>query len=385
MKDKEKKEKLDYGNLNALIQTSRVILKIGLILAICGLVVFGFVILEKTQILSIIGTILSLIMPLFIGFAVAWLFEPLIKYFEGKSVSRKLSTTIVYILFILVLIILLGLVVPEFISQLKELISQVPLFLNDAKSFITNLFSKFADSEIDVATLQNDLIRQLESFLNNFTSNSVSSIVNGVTNVLSEGFKVILGLIIGFYISLDFDKVVGHIVDYIPKRHKKDLSKVLDELNIMARNYVSGTLFTSLIVAFLVFLGLIISGISSPLLFAVFCGITNIIPYFGPYIGGIPVIIVGFSISPMCGIISTIVIFVVQFVEGNIIHPLIIGKATSIHPITIVISLLIFEYFFGIGGMILATPIVGALKIIFNHFDSKYDLLDRIKPVKNEN
>lgn len=385
MKDKEKKEKLDYGNLNALIQTSRVILKIGLILAICGLVVFGFVILEKTQILSIIGTILSLIMPLFIGFAVAWLFEPLIKYFEGKSVSRKLSTIIVYILFILVLIILLGLVVPEFISQLKELISQVPLFLNDAKSFITNLFSKFADSEIDVATLQNDLIRQLESFLNNFTSNSVSSIVNGVTNVLSEGFKVILGLIIGFYISLDFDKVVGHIVDYIPKRHKKDLSKVFDELNIMARNYVSGTLFTSLIVAFLVFLGLIISGISSPLLFAVFCGITNIIPYFGPYIGGIPVIIVGFSISPMCGIISAIVIFVVQFVEGNIIHPLIIGKATSIHPITIVISLLIFEYFFGIGGMILATPIVGALKIIFNHFDSKYDLLDRIKPVKNEN
>lgn len=385
MKDKEKKEKLDYGNLNALIQTSRVILKIGLILAICGLVVFGFVILEKTQILSIIGTILSLIMPLFIGFAVAWLFEPLIKYFESKSVSRKLSTIIVYILFILVLIILLGLVVPEFISQLKELISQVPLFLNDAKSFITNLFSKFADSEIDVATLQNDLIRQLESFLNNFTSNSVSSIVNGVTNVLSEGFKVILGLIIGFYISLDFDKVVGHIVDYIPKRHKKDLSKVLDELNIMARNYVSGTLFTSLIVAFLVFLGLIISGISSPLLFAVFCGITNIIPYFGPYIGGIPVIIVGFSISPMCGIISAIVIFVVQFVEGNIIHPLIIGKATSIHPITIVISLLIFEYFFGIGGMILATPIVGALKIIFNHFDSKYDLLDRIKPVKNEN
>ena len=381
MKDKEK---LDYKNLNALIQTSRVILKLGLVLAICGLVIFGFIILEKTQILGIIGTILGLMLPLFIGIAVAWLFEPMIRYLEKKDITRKLATTIVYVVFMLVLLLLIGLVIPEFISQLKELISQAPVFLSKGREFVIGLFSKIGDSEIDINKIQTDIINQFEGFVNNFASNSLTGIVNGITNVFSQGLQVIVGLIIGFYLSLDFEKYVSRMKNYIPRRHKEDANYLLNNLNTMARGYVSGTLFTSLIVAFLIFLGLVISGMSSPLLFAIFCGITNIIPYFGPYIGGIPVIIVAFSVSPMCGIIAALTIVIVQFVEGNIIHPLVVGKATDIHPITLVISLLIFQHFFGILGMILAAPIVGALKILFNFFDNKYNLLDRIKPKKNE-
>ena len=130
----DKKNKIDYKNLNALIQTARVILKILLILSICGIVIFAFVFLEKTQILNIIGTIISICMPLFIGLGVAWLFEPLIRYLEKKNIGRKLSTIICYIGFILFLIILILLVVPEFISQLKELIGQVPGFLVQIKN-----------------------------------------------------------------------------------------------------------------------------------------------------------------------------------------------------------------------------------------------------------
>lgn len=382
MKDREK---LDYKNLNALIQTSRVILKLGLVLAICGLVIFGFVILEKTQILNIVGTILGLMLPLFIGFLVAWLFEPMIKYLESKNITRKLSTTIVYVVFVLVLVLLIGLVIPEFLSQLKELISQAPIFLNKGKEFVVSLFSKIGESEIDINKIQTDIITQFENFVNNFASNSLTGIVNGITNIFSQGLQVVLGLIIGFYLSLSFEKVVSTMKSYVPRKYKRDVNYLLDNLNTMTRAYVSGTLFTSLIVAFLIFLGLVISGISSPLLFAIFCGITNIIPYFGPYIGGIPVAIVGFSISPMCGIITTLTIVIVQFVEGNIIHPLVVGRATDIHPITLVISLLIFQHFFGIVGMILATPIVGAFKILFNFFDNKYNLLDKIKPNKSDN
>ncbi len=152
----------------------------------------------------------------------------------------------------------------------------------------------------------------------------------------------------------------------------------------MARGYVSGTLFTSLAVAFFTFIGLIISGISSPLLFAIFCGITNIIPYFGPYIGGIPTVIVAFSISPMCGIIAMLTVIIVQFVDGNIINPIVIGKATDIHPVTIVIGLLVFQHYFGILGMIIATPVIGAFKILFNFFNEKYHFIQMIKPTNNE-
>lgn len=375
-------DKIDYKNLNALIQTARVILKILLILSLCGIVIFGFIFLEKTQILNILGTIISICLPLFIGFGFAWLVEPMIKYFEKQKISRKLSTFIVYALFVLVLIVLLLLVVPEFISQLRELIGQVPTFVTEIKNFIVNFFSKFKDSEIDINTIQTNIISQLETVATNLTNNSLSGIVNTITKILSSSATVILGLIIGLYFSFDFDKIQTHIKNLIPKKHKEEGNKVLHELNAMARGYVSGTLFTSLVVTLFTFIGLIISGISSPLLFAIFCGITNIIPYFGPYIGGIPTIIVAFSISPMCGIIATITIVLVQIIEGNIINPIIVGKATDIHPITIVIGLLVFQHYFGIIGMIIATPVIGAVKIIFNFFNDKYGLIERIKTNK---
>lgn len=105
---------------------------------------------------------------------------------------------------------------------------------------------------------------------------------------------------------------------------------------------------------------------------------------YGPLLGGIPTIIVAFSISPICGIIVLVTIVLVQFIEGNIIHPLVVGKAVDIHPVTIVITLIIFEYYFGIIGMILATPIVGAIKILFNYFNKRFHFTEKIKPNKIE-
>lgn len=378
------REKINYKNLNELIQTGRILLKVCLVVAIGALIILGFLILEKTQVFNFIFTILGIMFPLFVGLLVAWLFEPLILKLEGKKLSRTLSTVIVYLAFILICALLIVLVVPEFVSQLKELISQMPAFLSKGKDFLANLFSNFSGSEFDIETIKSELTGQLENLVNSITTNSLNGVLNGITSFLTEGFNVVLGLLIGFYLSLGFNKVGNGIDSLIPRKHKTEVKALLGELNEMARDYVSGTLFTSLIVAFLTFLGLIISGVGSPLLFAVFCGVANIIPYFGPYIGGIPVIVVGFSVSPMCGIICAITILIVQFVEGNIIHPLIVGKAIDMHPVAILIGLLIFEYFWGIFGMILAAPIMGALKIIFNFYNKKYQFVDKIKPNKLE-
>ena len=384
MDDNNKKnEKLDFKNLNALIQTARVILKLLLILSICGIVIFGFIFLEKTQIIGIIGTILSISMPLFTGLLFAWLFEPMIEYLETRKIKRKLATLIVYVLFFLVLVLLIGLVVPEFISQLRELIGQIPAFIVKVKEFVVNIFNKFDDGTMDLSGIESNIVMQIENFANSLTSDSLSGVLNAVTSVISSGAGVILGILIGFYFSLDFDKLVLRLRSWLPSKNKDDTLKLCHELNVMARSYVSGTLFTSLAVAFFTFIGLIISGISSPLLFAIFCGFTNIIPYFGPYIGGIPTVIVAFSINPMCGIIAALTIIIVQFVDGNIINPIVVGKATDIHPITIVIGLLIFQHYFGIVGMIIAAPCIGAFKILFNYFNEKYHFVEYIFP-KNE-
>ena len=122
-------------------------------------------------------------------------------------------------------------------------------------------------------------------------------------------------------------------------------------------------------------IGLWFVGLKAPLLFGLFCGITNIIPYLGPYLGGIPAVIVGFTQSTTIGILTLVVIAVIQLLEGNLLQPLILSKTTKLHPITIILGLLIFGYFFNIVGMIISTPIIAALEAVVLYFDKKYDIL----------
>lgn len=381
---KDNKEKIDVEGVNSIIHTSKIVLKFVIIGLILALIIGLFIIIEKTELLKILITILSLLVPLFAGWVLAWLVEPLIKLLERKNINRKLGTTIVYLLFMIIMVLLIVLVVPEFINQLKELISQLPNYLSKVKDFIANLFNRFDTDALDIASIQNDINGQLEKYVTEFTSNGLTGIVSVVTSILSSGLTVGLSLIIAFYFSLGFDRMAKKVNNTLPKNHRNEIINILGQIGDMTRRYVNGTLFSSLIVTIFTFIGLLISGVSSPLLFAIFCGITNIIPYFGPYIGGIPTIIVGFSISPLCGIVCLVTILLVQMVEGNVINPIIVGKATDMHPITIIIGLIIFGHFFGIVGMVLATPIMGAAKILFNYFNSKYHLINRLLNNKTE-
>ena len=115
------------------------------------------------------------------------------------------------------------------------------------------------------------------------------------------------------------------------------------------------------------------------MLFGVIAGITNIIPYIGPWIGGAIAAIVGFTVSPLVGVLTIVVALLVQQIDNIVLHPVIMSKTVHLHPVTIMITLLIFGYFWGIVGMILSTPIVAGLKIILNAIDERYEILERLR------
>ena len=117
-----------------------------------------------------------------------------------------------------------------------------------------------------------------------------------------------------------------------------------------------------------------IVGLRAPLLFGLFCGITNVIPYAGPYIGGAPAVIVGFSRGPVVGVLTLISIIIIQFLEGNFLQPVIMSKTTKLHPVTIIVGLLIFGHFFGIVGMVISTPLIAVLKSITVFFLEKFNI-----------
>ena len=139
------------------------------------------------------------------------------------------------------------------------------------------------------------------------------------------------------------------------------------------RKFLRGLLIDASLLFVVSFIAFWIAGLKAPLLFALFCSITNIIPFIGPYIGGAPAVIVGFSQSPGLGIAILVIIVVIQLLESNLLQPLIMSKTTKLHPVTIMIGLLIMGYFFGIVGMIISTPIIAALKSIYVYFSEKYE------------
>lgn len=371
-------KKLDFKSLNELIKNGNLLLKITLAMFILSIVVLAVYLIDKTSILATIGNILGILSPLFIGIVIAWLLEPLIDYFTKNKVNRKLSTVAVYLVFLFLIILIIALILPEFIAQLNELIKKIPDFLKSINNFIDNIFSSFTTTDLDLSNLKDNLLLNINTFVNNLTSNNLTGLVATLSSSVKTMMNIALGILIGFYLSLDFSKVSKNLGIFIPTKYKAELSKLKKSLNDMLRSYVSGTLLSCLFVMVLSLIGFLISGISSPLLFAIFCAITNLIPYFGPYIGGIPVVVVGFAISPFTGIVCLITVIIVQFLEGNILNPLIVGKAISLHPITMMLSLLVFQYFFGILGMLLAAPIVATLKIIYLQLNDKYHFLNKI-------
>ena len=375
MNDKEKK--LDTKTLNELIKTGSILLKIMLAVFILSIVVLVIYLLDKTSVLITIGKVLGILSPLFIGLLIAWLLEPGIRYFTKNKVGRKLATIVVYLIFVFLIVLVIALIVPEFISQVNELIIKVPDFLKSVNTFINDAFKNTGD--VDLSGIKKSLIETINNYVNNFASRNLTGIVEKLGSSIKVISNFLLGLLIAFYLSLDFSKVSKYITIVVPNRFHEDLLKIKKPLNEMLRNYVNGTLLSCLFVMILSLIGFLISGVSSPLLFAIFCAITNLIPYFGPYIGGIPVVAVGFAMNPYVGLGCLITVLIVQILEGNILNPLIVGKAVSLHPITLMLSLLVFEYFFGILGIVIAVPIVATLKIIYLFFEDKYHFINKMK------
>jgi len=184
------------------------------------------------------------------------------------------------------------------------------------------------------------------------------------------------GLIIGLYMLFDFDAISKHLINLMPKKWKEDSERLLDSISTEVRKCVNGTFTVALMVFIADSIGFAIVGLQAPILFGLFCGITDLIPYVGPYIGGAAAVIIGFSQSTFIGIMTLVVVVIVQCIENFILQPLIMSKTMKLHPVTIIIGLLIFQHFFGILGMILATPTIALLKVVFYFVAEKINLFD---------
>ena len=346
-------EDIDSKKINQLLKISNLVLKNINLLILLVIIYIGLIIINKLHIFSSLLVLIKLLSPLFIGIVTSWLLRPIVNYLVSKNMNKIFAVVTLYILIIFFIYISLITFIPIFIKELIEFINKIPELIN----IVTESF-KF----IKIDGFTDNMI----SSISNIALSTTKDIPIRCISIIKSISSILIGLIIGFYllienINIRFKKII-----------KKDTYIFIKKTNSILRNYVKGTLLSALIVFIFSTILFYILGLESPLLFGLICGVTNIIPFIGPYIGGAVPVLVAFTKRTTFGIIVVVVIFIIQTIEGNIINPIIMKKSVNVHPVVSIISLLVFGYLFGIIGMVLAVPIVAIIKELYFYLLKKH-------------
>lgn len=375
----KKHEKLDVENLNEVISITKKLLKIGFTFAIIALIAIATYLLKTWKVFEFLKTVLIVISPVFIGLLIAWLFDPIVTAMQ-KKIPRLVACIVVFLVFFGGIVLLLCLLLPSFTIQVREFVTGIPNILKEIKSMLNQFFLTISgDSGIDLTSVKDQVFNSIENVGISLTTKLPDMFINIIKSIISGGMLLILDIMVGFYMLYDFKKVKYGLLDFVPKKYHTDAKELMKRLNHSLRGYIQGLFAVMFLVFITQSIGLTLAGLKAPMIFALFCALTDIIPYLGPYIGGAPAVLVGFTISPIVGIFTLISIVVVQLLENNFYQPLIMGKAMQLHPVTIIVGLLLFQHFFGIIGMIVATPVIACVKVIFTFIDEKINVMEMIR------
>ena len=324
-----------------------------------------------TPIVSVVNTIL---IPFLVGGFLYYITNPLVKFLQEKlKINRMIGILIT--LSLLFGLIALGVIylLPILINQLSSLINSTQGLYWEIQSFVNQLSKNplFRNLNIQSTIQQLNLsyVDILQNILNSVT-NSLGSVLSAVVNTL---MILIMTPIFLVYFLMDGHKLLPMLERTVLKRDKLNISSLLTNLNATVARYISGISIDALIIGALAYIGYSVIGLKHALVFAFFSSLANLIPYVGPSIGLIPMVITYAFTDPQKMVAALIYMLIIQQVDGNILYPRIVGGVMKVHPITIMVLLLLSSNIYGVLGMIVAIPTYSILKEIAKFLANLYD------------
>lgn len=364
------------SNKRNILYWSVELLVLALLVYVCTKIDFVF----RPFLIFISVVFVPLIISLFLYYMLVPLFHLLLKVKVGKhAMPRGLASLIIVMGLILIVLGTIAALTPPMINELTQLIKWLPDAAKDTQKYLTQLSQHPWLRNIDLNTYykqaNQQIVKYAQTALGQLTSKA-STVIGAVTSTVIVAITVPVML---FYMFKDGNKLIPSIQRFFSKNNAKQVEILLRKMNKTLSSYISGQALECIFVAVATSIGYLI--IKQPLAIGLglVAGLTNMIPYVGPYIGIAPALMVSLAMSPKKIIWVIVVVIVVQQIDGNIIYPNIIGRTLQIHPLTIIVLLLAAGNIAGIPGMILCIPFYAVLKTVFNYFWSIYRLR------KNEN
>ena len=335
-------------------------------------------------------SMLRLIMPFIIGAFIAYILNKPICWLE-KNVYQKVKKKAAYskrrrfLSVLTVYIIFIGLVswwgtsvVPKITGSITDLMNRMRQYTINFDDFLIGLPQQF-DFIIPYDVLE-EAIHNLSITIHNFIANYdfqnieffLSGIAKGVFNITAVVFNLVLGFMIAFYLQMDKEVFISGIKRFLRaifKDEKVDrIIRFSKEADGVFSKFIIGKSIDSIIIGILCFIGLIILNIRYATMISVIIGITNMIPYFGPFIGGVPAVIITLFDSPIKAIWVGIFVLILQQFDGLVLGPKILGDSTGLSPVWIIFAIIVGGGLFGVLGMFLGVPVVAVIRLFLMRF-----------------
>lgn len=316
----------------------------------------------------VLKVIFTALTPFIIAGFITYLLHPIIEKLHKSGVPRPLAIFIIYLFFFGGVGYGLYKGIPLFIGQLRDLNDHLPQFTEMYRGWVAEIHNQTSSLPNGVHERIEDGIGKLETTLEAWLTN----IMSGFKGILNYVILLVTIPFIVFYMLKDFCLIEKSAAFLTPAKWHESGKRFLHDVDESLGNYIRGQLFVCLIIGTLAALALWLFKVPYPLLLGTIIGLTNVIPYFGPIIGAVPAAIIAATFSIKLVLIVLVIIFALQFLEGNVLSPLIVGKTLHIHPLFIMLSLLIGGEVGGVIGLILAVPVLAVLKVTILHLRVRF-------------
>lgn len=329
------------------------------------------------------SSILSTLSPFLIAFLIAYFINPLVNNIDrllfSKTLNNKfkwlhkfLSLLLAYIIVIGFIVLVLTFVIPQIIDSILQLIRQSSMMYDTIMDAITMLSERYPDIDFNyIQQIVNEALPDAIDYVQALMTDIVPIIYSASMSIINWIVNIILAFVISCYLMTDKHRLIHGLKRIIYSLFSEETAwKVcvtIRECNHIFSQYIIGKALDSLIIGIICFILMCILNLQYALLISIVVGITNMIPYFGPFIGAIPGILILLIISPKSALIFLILILALQQFDGAILGPKILGDSTGLQPIWIIFAITVGGAIGGVVGMFLGVPVIAVLVYLLNN------------------
>ncbi|MDD4803167.1 MAG: AI-2E family transporter [Syntrophomonas sp.] len=294
------------------------------------------------------------------GIIAYFLYRPVV-WIEKKGIRRVWAIIIIYILAVILLTLTLWLVIPKLAKEMSSVAAIMPEYVRQFEQVMEQV------NDIKGPEKFHQLIQQNVSNVENYIYGALQDFVSVIYSLLSKVFIIIFAPILAFYILRDWEGISAAFLNILPPKTRHEVCSLSGQIDTVIIEFSKGYLLIAVIIGVLTGAAAFLIGVKFALLIGIISAISDLVPYFGPLLGGIPAVVLALSESPQKALYMGLAIFILQQIEANVISPRIIGDKVGMHPLLIVFALLAGGQLMGIWGMLIAVPLTASLKIIICH------------------